>query len=67
MGAVVLDWAEVRRVGINGYVEDPEKDTWKKEEEEEEEKEEEEKEEEEKEEEEKEDRCLREYGSQPCV
>ena len=53
MRAVVLDWAEVRRVGINGYVEDPEKDTWKKEKEEEEE--------------EKEDRCLREYGSQPCV
>ena len=36
MRAVVLDWAEVRRVGINGYVEDPEKDTWKKEKEEEE-------------------------------
>ena len=53
MRAVVLDWAEVRRVGINGYVEDPEEDTWKKEEE--------------KAEEEKEDRCLREYGSQPCV
>ena len=58
MRAVVLDWAEVRRVGINGYVEDPEKDTWKKEKEEEKEEE---------EEEEKEDRCLREYGSQPCV
>ena len=63
MRAVVLDWAEVRRVGINGYVEDPEKDTWKKEKEEEEKEE----EEEEKEEKEKEDRCLREYGSQPCV
>ena len=50
-----MDWAEVRRVGINGYVEDPEKDTWKEEKEEA------------KEEEEKEDRCLREYGSQPCV
>ena len=58
-----MDWAEVRRVGINGYVEDPEEDTWKKEKEEEEEEE----KEEEKEEEEKEDRCLREYGSQPCV
>ena len=55
-----MDWAEVRRVGINGYVEDPEKYTWKKEKKEKEE-------EEFKEEEEKEDRCLREYGSQPCV
>ena len=61
-----MDWAEVRRVGINGYVEDPEEDTWKKEKEEEKEEEEEEKEEA-KEAEEKEDRCLREYGSQPCV
>ena len=53
-----MDWAEVRRVGINGYVEDPEKYTWEEEKEEKEEGE---------EEKEKEDRCLREYGSQPCV